>query len=280
VTTEDDIREFLTSRRAKVTPSDVGLPALGGRRRVPGLRREEVATLAGISVEYYTQLERGDIRGASEEVLGAIARALRLNDAERTHLDDLIRLLNASRAPLHGASERRVPARVRWIVDGLASPAVVRNRRLDIVYANPLGFAFYSGAYRDDGMPANPARFTFLDRARAQEFFADWERAADDMVALLRAEAGRNPNDQGLSDLVTELSERSEEFRARWTAHDVLFHRTGVSTFHHPIAGQLTLAYQDLDIPTDPGLTILVFVAEPGSPSERALLELVRLAEG
>lgn len=271
---EGDIREFLISRRAKITPDQVGLPALGGRRRVPGLRREEVATLAGISVEYYTQLERGDIRGVSFEVLDAVSRALRLDGAEKTHLAHLMRLLNAAPAPAHRASERRVPPSVRWTVDALASPAVVRNRRLDIVYANPLGYTFYAGAFRNDGKPANPARYVFLDRARAAEFFIDWEHAADDMVALLRAETGRNPGDAELADLIAELSAASEEFRRRWSAHDVLFHRTGVARFRHPIAGELTLAYQDLDIPTDPGLTILVFLAEPGSPSEEALRKL------
>lgn len=271
---EGDIREFLISRRAKITPQQVGLPALGGRRRVPGLRREEVAALSGISVEYYTQLERGDIRGVSFEVLDAVSRALHLDGAEKTHLAHLIRILNAAPAPAQGASEQRVPGSVRWIVDAVQSPALVRNRRLDIVYSNPLGYAFYAGAFRDDGEPASPARYVFLDQADSGEFFADWARAADDIVALLRAETGRNPHDAELAALVAELSEQSEEFRVRWAAHDVLFHRTGVATFHHPIAGDLTLAYQDLDIPTDPGFTILVFVAEPGSPSEEALAKL------
>jgi transcriptional regulator with XRE-family HTH domain len=244
---------------------------------VAGLRREEVAMLAGISAEYYTQLERGDIRGVSEEVLEAVIRALRLNDAEQIHLTDLMRALNAAPASDHRAAERDVPMTVRSIVDALSVPALVRNRRLDIVYSNPIGRAFYFGFYSDGlGAPGerpNPARFVFLDPL-SHEFFADWDRAASDMVALLRAEMGRNPHDQGLKALIEELSARCEAFRDRWEAHDVLFHRAGIAQFRHPIVGELSLSYEDLDLPRDPGLTILVFIAEPGSDSEAALKRL------
>lgn len=149
-------------------------------------------------------------------------------------------------------------------------PAMARNRRLDILYANRMGHAFYSEVYRDPRRPANPARFVFLD-PRASEFFVDWEAAAHDMVALLRAEAGRNPDDRALSDMIDELSTRSAEFRVRWAAHDVLFHRSGVRRFHHPLVGDITLAYEDLELPADPGQTILVFTAEPNSASRDAL---------
>ncbi len=233
--------------------------------------------LAGISAEYYTQLERGDIRGVSEEVLDAVIRALRLNDAERLHLADLMRALNSAPAPTHQAGQREVPLTVRLIVDALSVPALVRNRRLDIVYSNPIGKAFYYDFYPEDldhpGEPPNPARFLFLDPA-AREFFVDWERGTRDMVGLLRAETGRNPYDSGLSALIEELSAKSEVFRVRWEDHDVLFHRAGVGRYRHPVAGELTLSFEDLDLPRDPGLTILVFTAEPGSDSEAALKRL------
>jgi transcriptional regulator with XRE-family HTH domain len=277
VSAETDIRDYLASRRARITPEQAGLTTFGGRRRVAGLRREEVAMLAGISAEYYTQLERGDIRGVSEEVLAAVVRALRLNEAEQIHLADLMRALNAAPVPDHDAAERDVPMTIRSIVDGLSVPALVRNRRLDIVYSNVIGKVFYYAFYSDGlgapGEPPNPARFVFLD-ALSHDFFADWDRAADDMVALLRAETGRNPHDQGLKALIDELSARSEAFLTRWDAHEVLFHRVGIAAFRHPVVGELRLSYEDLDLPRDPGLTILVFIAEPGSDSDAALKRL------
>jgi transcriptional regulator with XRE-family HTH domain len=270
---QSDIRDFLISRRAAIAPDDVGIPVIGGRRRVAGLRREEVAVLAGISVEYYTQLERGDIGAVSEEVFDAVARALRLDDAERTHLANLVRHLNRGQAVTYSSSQTEVPETVRWIVDEIPSPALVRNRRLDIVYANRYGRAFYSGAFGNDGKVPNPARFVFLDR-ESRNFFVDWDRAADDMVALLRAESGRNSDDLGLMELIDELSQQSAEFRERWAAQDVLFHRRGEGRYRHPTAGEVTLSFLDLDLPSQPALTVLVFVAEPGSPSEISLRRL------
>jgi len=269
----DEIRDFLISRRARITPEEAGLPAFGANRRVPGLRREEVAMLAGVSVDYYIRLERGDARGASNEVLDGIARALQLDNDERSHLFDLIRSAGSSAVPRH---ERVRPA-VQKIVDGMTGmPAMVRNRRLDILYANSLGRALYSGAYDNPIRPVNPARYVFLDQ-HSGTFSDDWERAADDMVALLRAEAGRNPTDRSLTELIEELS-ASEEFVKRWNAHDVLFHRTGVARFHHPATGYLTLSYEDFDIAADPGQTLLIFAAESGSESERALEHLAEWA--
>jgi transcriptional regulator with XRE-family HTH domain len=265
----DEIRDFLSSRRARITPEAAGLPAFGANRRVAGLRREEVAMLAGVSVDYYIRLERGDARGASSEVLDGVARALQLDADERTHLFDLVRNADISDAPRH---EEVRPA-IRRIVDGMTGmPAMVRNRRLDILYANKLGYALYSGAYENPVRPVNPARYIFLDQSSGA-FSDNWERAADDMVALLRAEAGRNPTDRSLVELIKELS-ASDEFARRWNAHDVLFHRTGVARFHHPASGYLTLSYEDFDIPADPGQTLLVFAAEPGSESERGLERL------
>ena len=223
----EDIREFLTSRRARISPARAGLPAYGGRRRVSGLRREEVAMLAGISVEYYTRLERGNARGVSESVLEGLASALQLDEAERAHLSDLLRTSNPAVRQRRRPTQQRVRQSVRRVVDSMTGTAAyVRNRRLDILYANQLARALYSELYRDPTRPVNVARFVFLD-GRSTDFYADWETAASDAVAILRAEAGRDPHDRALSDLVGELSTRSDDFRVRWAAHNVGFHRTG-----------------------------------------------------
>ena len=272
----NEIREFLTTRRAKVTPGRAGLPAYGRQRRVPGLRREEVALLAGISVEYYTRLERGNAHGVSDEVLDAVSRALQLDEAERAHLLDLMRTANAERPPRRTAAPQRVRPSIQRIVDSMAGvPAFVRNGRFDILHANQLAAALYSEHFRDPVRPPNSAHFVFLD-PRARTFYADWETTAHDIVATLRGEAGRNPYDRALSDLIGLLSTRSDEFRVRWASHDVRFHRTGTKRLHHPLVGDLTLAYESLELPADPGLTIVTYSAEPGSASEGALLELGR----
>lgn len=269
----DEIRDFLTTRRARITPEEAGLPAFGDNRRVPGLRREEVAMLAGVSVDYYIRLERGDARGASMEVLDGVARALQLDEAERAHLKDLL-----GSETSHVVREEQVRDAVKWVVDAMVwTPAMVRNRRLDILYANTLGYALYAEMYRNPIRPANPARLLFLDDPPAT-FSHDWDTAAKDMVALLRAEHGRNPTDQRLSELIEELSSRSSRFRELWGDHEVLFHRTGIGHFNHPAVGDLTLIYEDLDIAADPGQTILVFTAEPDSESEKALQRLAQWA--
>ncbi len=273
VGTETELHEFLTSRRARLSPDMAGLPAFGRQRRVAGLRREEVALLAGISVEYYARLERGNARGLSDDVLSAIAGALQLTHDERLHLRHLVLAANAERPITAREIREMVRVGVRRVVDAFSSPALLRNRRLDIIYANELGAAFYAEAYDDTTRIPNTARYAFLD-PRSRSFFVDWEVAADDMAALLRAEAGRNPGDRALSDLVDELTTRSDDFRARWGRHNVLFHRQGMATFQHPTVGRLTLDYQDLDLPADPGQTILVFTAEPGSPSAKAVRKL------
>jgi len=271
---DDEIREFLTSRRARLTPDVAGLPRYGRQRRVSGLRREEVALLAGISVEYYTRLERGNARGVSEGVLEAVSGALRLHEAEHAHLLDLVRTANQEGRPRRASPAQQVRPRIRRIVDGMGDlPAFVRNGRLDILYANPLCQALYSEHFRDPVRPPNSARFAFLD-PRARQFFPDWDRTAHDLVAALRGEAGRSPFDRALSDLVGLLSTRSEEFREQWARHDVWFHRSGSKRLHHPLVGDLTLAYEVLELPADPGLTLAVYSAEPGSASEAALAEL------
>jgi transcriptional regulator with XRE-family HTH domain len=267
----EEIRDFLSSRRARITPEQAGLPAYGGKRRVPGLRREEVSLLAGISVEYYTRLERGNARGVSESVLEGIARALQLDDAERAHLIDLVRAANASKPTGRRPTQQRVRPSVQRILDSMSGmPALVQNGRLDILYANELGRALFSGLFSDASHPVNSARYIFLDRG-ATDFYTDWESVANDIVALLRAEAGRDPYDRALTDLIGELSTRSDEFRVRWGAHHVRFHRSGVKNFHHPVVGDLTLTYEALEPPGDAGQSVFVYMAEPNSASHQAL---------
>ena len=206
--TRSEIREFLTSRRARLTPAQTGLPSYGPRR-VPGLRREEVAVLAGVSVPYYTRLERGDMSGVSDGVLDALARALQLDDAERAHLFDLARAARPAVAPRRRRAKQQVRPAVQQILDAMTGAAAfVRNDRLDILGGNQLGYALYSEMFVGDVRPVNTARFVFLD-PRAREFYLDWERAARDVVAVLRSAAGRDPHDRALSDLVGELSTRA-----------------------------------------------------------------------
>jgi transcriptional regulator with XRE-family HTH domain len=271
---ESELREFLTSRRAKLTPNGAGLELYGHKRRVPGLRREEVALLAGISVEYYTRLERGNARGVSEAVLEAVSQALRLDEAEHAHLLDLARTANLERPTRRRSAPQQVRPSVARLVDGLSDiPAYVRNGQLDIVYANEMARALFSELFRDRARPANHARFVFLD-PRSQTFWVDYEKAAHDTVAVLRSEAGRNPYNRSLSDLIGELSTRSDDFRVRWAAHDVRFHRTGTKQIRHPLVGELSLDFEALELPADEGLSLLTYSAEPGSRSAERLAEL------
>jgi transcriptional regulator with XRE-family HTH domain len=261
-----EIRDFLTSRRARIKPEEVGLTSYGPRR-VSGLRREEVATLAGVSVDYYNRMERGNLSGASESVLDALAGALRLDDAERAHLFDLARASQPSARPRRRSTKRNVRPSVQWMLDSMTgSAAIAENGRLDALATNRLGRAFHSHLFDGSGRPVNFARFVFLD-PRAEEFFADWERAAKDCAALLRLEAGRTPHDRDLSDLVGELSTQSEEFRGHWAAHNVRLHNQGTKQFNHPVVGDLQLSYNRIELPADPGLAIIAYTPEPGSKS-------------
>jgi transcriptional regulator with XRE-family HTH domain len=266
----NEIREFLTSRRAKITPEQAGLSAYGARRRVPGLRREEVATLAGVSIEYYAQLERGTARGVSDDVLDAVASALRLDEAERTHLFDLVRATNTVRAARRRPTPARVRPSVQRALDTIGAPALVRNGRLDVLAANRLGRAFYAPIFDSPAGPPNIARFAFLD-ADGVDFFSDWNDGVDDCVAVLRAEAGRNPHDKNLSDLIGELSTRSEEFRVRWARHNVKLHRTGVKRICHPLVGEVTVEMEVFELPADPGQTLVIYTPERDSRSVEAL---------
>jgi transcriptional regulator with XRE-family HTH domain len=266
-----EIRDFLSTRRARITPQQAGLPAYGGNRRVKGLRREEVAMLAGVSVDYYVRMERGSLAGASESVLNALAEALRLDEAERAHLFALARESGASgRAP-----RRTTPASVRpavqQVLDAMTdAPAWVRNGRHDIVAMNPLARALYSLVLASPRRPANTTRFVYLDPA-APEFFVDYDRIANDAAAMLRLEAGRNPHDKALIELVGELSTRSELFRRRWASHDVQFHRSGQKRLRHPVVGQLDLDYESMELPSTPGLQMNVYTAAAGTPTADAL---------
>ena len=247
-----------------------------GARRVPGLRRGEVAALAGVSVEYYSKLERGAIAGVSTAVLDAIARALQLDDAERAHLFHLAHAADGTSA---GMRPRRRPGKrwtprpsLQWVLDKFTSPAIIRNGRMDLLASNHLGRAMHAALYdaAAGGQP-NFARFIFLDVDAAHDFYPDWDGAADTCIAILRTEAGRDPHDKDLHDLVGELSTRSDEFRRRWSAHNVRYHGAGTKHFHHHDVGDLQLAYESVDMISEPGLTLTFYAAEPSSPTAHAL---------
>ena len=267
----DEVKAFLSSRRAKITPEQAGLATYSRNRRVPGLRRSEVADLAGVSVEYYAQLERGDLRGVSDSVLDALARALQLDEAERAHLVDLAHAAGPAARVRRKPPAQQVRPSVARILDGMTEvPAFVYNGRLDVLAANPLAAALFAPMLADPARPANSARFNFLN-PRARDFWRDWDRIASDTVAMMRTEAGRDPYDKALTDLVGELSTRSEDFRTRWAAHDVRLHRTGIKQFHHPVVGDLDLNFETMHLTADPGLAMTLLSAPAGSAHDDAL---------
>lgn len=267
-----EARDFLSSRRARITPEQAGVETFGTRRRVTGLRREEVARLAGVSIDYYTRLERGNLQGVSESVLDAIAGALQLDAAEHEHLRDLARHQNAT--PRRAAAVTPVAAvrpELQYLLDAIAeAPAMIVNNRQDIVAANELGWAMHSDLVSANARPCNFSRFIFLD-PEARNFYQDWQRAAHTNVAILRREAGRTPNDRELAALIGELSMRSDAFRALWAAHDVRRHYAGVKSFRHRVVGPLELHFQTLELAEDPGLALTIYPATPGSPTADAL---------
>jgi transcriptional regulator with XRE-family HTH domain len=273
------VREFLISRRERISPAQAGLPAYGGsNRRVKGLRREEVALLAGVSIDYYVRMERGNLAGASDAVLDGIASALRLDEAERAHLFDLARAAQPAPPRQRRSKTSGVTDGIQQILDAITdAPAWVRNARHDMLAANRLARALYAPVLADPRRPANNARFVYLDPA-AREFFADWERAADDIAAMLRSEAGGNPHDKQLIELIGELSTRSQEFRSRWAAHNVRFHRTGHKRLHHPLVGTLDLNFEAMEFPAHPGLTLLAYTAAAGTPTADSLKMLASWA--
>ncbi|BCW69051.1 transcriptional regulator [Arthrobacter sp. NicSoilB8] len=284
---KEEIREFLISRRANVSPDRAGIPSYGELRRVPGLRREEVAQLAGVSTDYYTRLERGSIRGVSDGVLEAVASALQLDEAEQAHLMDLARTANtpARRAPRRPPQQRVRPGMLRLLDAMTGVVALVQNGRSDVLAANLLGRALYAEVFNSAAQAApdtparlpNQARYLFLD-PHAANFYPDWRAVAATTVAMLRLESGRNPRDRALNELVGELATRSGMFAALWAGHDVRIHTTGTKRFHHPVAGDLSLQFETLHLPGDEGQVLFTFTAEPGSASEHALAFLASWA--
>jgi transcriptional regulator with XRE-family HTH domain len=277
-----EIREYLSSRRARLTPEQAGLPAYGGNRRVKGLRREEVAMLAGVSVDYYVRMERGSLAGASESVLDALAAALQLDDAERDHLYALARESGAGTSASSTARRRRPAAHavrpaVQQVLDAITgAPAWVRNGRHDIIAMNRLARALYSPvlgspAVADPRRPANTTRFVYLDPEAAREFFVDYDQIARDAAAMLHLEAGRTPHDKALVELVGELSTQSPLFRQRWASQDVRYHRSGRKRLRHPVVGQLDLDFEALALASDPGLHLNIYTAADGTPTADAL---------
>jgi PAS domain-containing protein len=267
-----EIRDFLSTRRARITPEEAGLPAYGGNRRVKGLRREEVAMLAGVSVDYYVRMERGNLAGASEGVLEALADALQLDEAERTHLYALARESGARSTRGKRSAPTSVRPVIQQVLDAMTdAPAWVRNGRHDIVAMNQLARALYAPVLADPRRPANTTRFVYLDPEAAEQFFVDYQRIANDAAAMLRLEAGRNPHDKALIELVGELSTRSELFRKRWASHDVQFHRSGRKRLRHPVVGQLDLDFESMELSSAPGLQLNVYSAAAGTPTADAL---------
>ncbi|MEU5192083.1 helix-turn-helix transcriptional regulator [Streptomyces klenkii] len=266
-----ELSEFLRSRRARLQPAEVGLTPYGGRRRVPGLRREELAQLAGVSVAYYTRLEQGHGQNVSTAVLEAIADALRLTGAEREHLNRLVRPSVKKTRPCRPPRPQRVRPSVQHLLDSMENtPAYVVGRRLDIIAWNRMACALLGDL---DAMPAgqrNMAWQIFLEPA-TRELYTEWEKKAADVVAFLRLDAGRCPEDPQLAALVGELSVKSPEFRSLWAAHNVEDKGFGVKKLHHPVVGPLTLSYETLVLPADQNQQLVTYHAEPGSPSAESL---------
>ncbi|MER8002137.1 helix-turn-helix transcriptional regulator [Streptomyces sp. NPDC095613] len=275
---QQEIRGFLMSRRARITPERAGLPYAGGNRRVKGLRREEVAMLAGLSVEYYTRMERGQLGGASESVLDAIARALQLDDDERAHLYDLARNVAPGARRKRPTRTSPITASVQQVLDSMSVPAVVQNGRLDLLAANDLGRALYADLFDMAQQPPNLARYVYLD-PRAEAYYTDLDEAKDQVVAMLRATAGRDPLDQKVTELIGELTTRSTDFTTRWAKRNVRRHSRGRKTVHHPAVGTMDLAYDDFALPGDPHVSITTYTADPGTPSADALTLLATWAD-
>ncbi|WP_431837981.1 helix-turn-helix transcriptional regulator [Cellulomonas sp. Y8] len=264
-----ELRDFLVSRRARLTPQDVGVEPFGGARRVPGLRREEVAFLAGVSIDYYTRFERGRVQNVSDEVLDAIARALRLDDVEQDHLRNLARTKGPRAVRAGRTMPTRVPAGLQAVLDAMTVPAYVLNGRVDFLAANAIGWALYP--FAGDGDRAfNASRFQFLD-SRAPDFYRDYDLTVRNNVAILRASAGENPHDPGLVRLVGELSTQSELFRSLWAQQDVVQYSRGTKRYHHPAVGDVDFEYETFEMPAYPGLTMLVYVVEPASRTAEAM---------
>ncbi|WP_030217047.1 helix-turn-helix domain-containing protein [Streptomyces bikiniensis] len=267
-----ELSEFLRSRRARLKPQDVGLPEFGRHRRVPGLRREELAQLAGVSVAYYTRLEQGNGRNVSMEVLDAIARALRLSDTERAHLTHLAKPTVKKRQRAAISRPQQVRPGLSYLLDSMDGvPAVVLGRRLDLLAWNRTARALLGDFTAWEPHERNMARMVFLD-PNARSLYLDWECKATEVVSVLRLYAGCYPDDPQLLALVGELSVRSEEFRSLWAAHTVADKGHGTKRMRHPLVGEMELSYETLKVSgADPDLVLVTYHAEPGTPSAEAL---------
>ncbi|RSN80037.1 transcriptional regulator [Streptomyces sp. WAC 05379] len=264
-----ELSEFLRTRRARLKPEDVGLPDYGRHRRVPGLRREELAQLAGVSVAYYTRLEQGNGRNVSAEVLDAIARALRLSDAEHAHLTHLAKPKRHKKKPV--ARTEQVRPAMRQLLDTIDGvPAYITGRRSDIVAWNGMAAAVFGDWSELPAQERNWARLVFL-RPDYRELFVEWDQKAYDIVAFLRMDAGCHPDDPRLSALVGELSVKSEEFRRLWAIHDVKEKSYGVKRLRHPLVGELTLNFESFRLTDGTEQNLITYHPEPGSPSAEAL---------
>ncbi|GAY19048.1 helix-turn-helix transcriptional regulator [Mycobacterium sp. shizuoka-1] len=274
-----DIRDFLSSRRARIAPEQAGLPAYGGNRRVKGLRREEVALLAGVSVDYYVRMERGSLAGASDGVLEALARALQLDEAERDHLFHLARRSGGLVGPRRRRPAVTLRSTLQQVLDAISdAPAWICNGRYDVLATNMLARALFSPVLADSRRPANTARFIYLDPDTAQQFFVDYDHIAGDVAAKLRMEAGRNPADEELIALVGELATGSELFRQRWASQDVRLRRSGRKRLRHPVVGPLDLDVESLELPAESGLHLAVYTAPAGTPGADGLALLASWA--
>ncbi|GAA2745158.1 helix-turn-helix transcriptional regulator [Terrabacter aerolatus] len=265
-----DVQQFLTALRGRITPEQAGLTTFGSERRVPGLRREEVAQLAGVSTAYYTRMERGDLGGVSESVLYALVRALELNEAESAHLFDLARAATGLRRAPRVKPTPRVSPRLALLIDALDVPALAMTQLGDCVASNPMGRALFPDLFPPDRPPLNGTRYLFLDD-RARVFYPDWEKTAREAVSGLRLMAGHDPSDRALMALVGELATRSADFRTWWGGHTVRTHFAGTKTIHHPVVGDMTLGFEVMALPSTPGLNLLTYIAEPSTPSADAL---------
>ncbi|MEY9845366.1 helix-turn-helix transcriptional regulator [Streptacidiphilus sp. MAP5-3] len=264
-----ELSEFLRTRRARLQPEEVGLPYFGARRRVPGLRREELAQLAGVSVAYYTRLEQGNAHNVSASVLEAIADALRLDAAEREHLDHLVKPRQRTRAV--PARAQRVRPQLQFLLDSMdAVPAYVIGPRADVLAWNRMACALLGDFGAKTPEQRNFAWMIFMDPA-SHEFYDDWEGKARDVVSCLRMAAGRTPDDPKLAALIGELSVKSPEFRQWWAAHDVRSKGPCQKELHHPVVGRLSLAYEAMVLPADPDQQLITYAAEPGSASAESL---------
>ncbi|MEU1463994.1 helix-turn-helix transcriptional regulator [Streptomyces sp. NPDC005727] len=264
-----ELSEFLRSRRARLKPEDVGLPEFGRRRRVPGLRREELAQLAGVSAAYYTRLEQGNGRNVSAEVLDSIARALRLTDAEHAHLTHLAKPTAHKKKP--AARQQQVRAALRQLLDSMEGvPAYVVGRRTEVLAWNRMAAAVFGDWSELAPAERNWARMVFL-RPDYRDLFIDWEQKAIDIVCALRMDAGCYPDDPRLSALVGELSVKSAEFRRLWATHDVKEKGYGVKRLRHPLVGDLSLSFETFRLADDGDQALLTYHAEPDSPSAQSL---------